>query len=207
MGYSGGRLDDRLAAERLGPGREDRLVAEGGRFELGLDLQGDRVPDLVQRREGLVGGQVPEVTGRAALERLGVGLQGEGAELPDAGVELLVAGSQSSDSGAAERAVRAGQNLGYDPAVVLVVVLEPGQVHQGRADVGLIGPGAGGAAVDDLDLAAVRAGRVRAVGRARAVQAQVLDPGSGQADVVGVDLRRVVAVVPGEPGVLRHARG
>ena len=58
-----------------------------------------------------------------------------------------------------------------------------------------------------VDLAAVRAGRVRAVGRARAVQAQVLDAGTDEADVVGVDLGRVVAVVPGETGVLRHARG
>src|SRR3984957_11526623 len=188
MGYSGGRLDDRVAAERLGPGREDRVVAEGGRFELGLDLQGDRVPDLVQGHEGLIGGQVPEVTGRTALDRLGVGLQGEGAELPDAGVELLVAGAQGGHRRATERAVRRGQDLGDDPAVVLVVVGEPGQVHHGRADVGLVGPGAGGAAVDDLDLAAVRAGRVRAVGRARAVQAQVPDPGTGEADVVGVDL-------------------
>src|SRR4029077_611152 len=131
----------------------------------------------------LVGGEVPEVTRRAALDRLGVGLQGESAELPDAGVELLVAGPQDGHGGPAERAVRAGQDLGDHPAVVLVVVLEPGQVHHGRANVGLVGPGAGGAAVDDLDLAAVRAGRVRAVGRGRAVQAQVLDPGSGEADV------------------------
>ena len=39
------------------------------------------------------------------------------------------------------------------------------------------------------------------VGRARAVQAEVLDPGADEADVVGVDLGRVVAVIPGEPVV------
>src|SRR5271166_1229124 len=52
---------------------------------------------------------------------------------------ILVAGSQAGHAGSAERPVRIGEDLGDDPAVVLVVVLQPGQVHQGGPDVGLVG--------------------------------------------------------------------
>src|SRR4029077_6423985 len=133
----------------------------------------------------------------AGLDARRRGLQGGGAELADAGVQLLVAGAQAGHAPRGQRVVRAGQDLADDPAVVLVVVLQAGQVDQRRADVGLVHPGALGAAVNHFDLAAVRAARVRAVGRGGAVQTQVLHAGAGQAEVVGVDLGGVVTVVVG----------
>ena len=88
---------------------------------------------------------------------------------------------------------------------MLVVVPEPGQVHDRRPDVGLVGPGALRVLVRHGDLAAVRAGRARAVGRRRAVQAEMPDARPGERRVVGVDLGGIVAVIPGESGVLGNA--
>src|SRR5262245_56852301 len=99
-----------------------------------------------------------------------------------------------------------GQVLGDDPAVGFVVVLQPGQVQQGGTDVGLVGPGAGGAAAGHGDLPAVRPGGARPVGGGRAVQAEMGDAGPGDAEPVGVDLGGVVTVVPGEARVLGDAR-
>src|SRR5262249_22810717 len=134
------------------------------------------------------------------------GLQGEVAELADAGVELLVAGPQAGHARRAERVGRVGQDLADDPAVVLVVVRQPGRVDQGRPDVGLVDPGALGAAVGHDDLPAVRPGRVRAVGRRGAIETEVPDTGAGEGRVVRVDLGGVVTVVVGELRVDRHAR-
>src|SRR5580658_1014994 len=60
QGVRGG--DDPLAGERLDPGAENRRVLEGGRFQLGLDLQGHRVAGPVQGGQPLVDGDVLRVT-------------------------------------------------------------------------------------------------------------------------------------------------
>src|SRR6202043_2794458 len=109
-----------------------------------------------------------------------------------AGVELLVRLAELGDQRVAQRPVRVGRDLGDDPAVLDVVGVQAEQVHLGRLDVGLVSPRALQVQVGDLRLAAVRAGRGRSVGRTGAVEAQVLDAGAGEADVGGVDLRRVV---------------
>src|SRR5271165_6185 len=197
--------DDRLAGDRLALRAEDRLVRERGRLELTLDAQRQRVADPIQPGQRLIGGQVPAVPGRVALDRRGVGFQCVISELADTGIELLVASSQAGDARAAKRMVRAGQDLGDHPAVMLVVVPEAGQVHQRGPDVGLVGPRAGGAAVRDHFLAAVRPGGIRALVRRQALEPELPDAWPDEADVVRVDLGGVVAVVPRVLVVDRHA--
>src|SRR5215471_8159312 len=184
----------------------DRCVMEGGVLEILLDHARQLVPRLVKGRQCLVGGEVFAVTGAGALDALGRELEGGGAELADAGVELLVAVPERGHARDLQRPVRAGQDLGDDPAVVLVVVGEPGQVHHGGPDVGLVDPGALGVATRYRDLAAVRARGVWPLVGGTAIEAEVLDPRPGEPDEVGVDLRGVVTVVIGEAGVYADAR-
>src|SRR5260221_12753418 len=96
------------------------------------------VPGALERPERLIDMLIGHVARTRALDRRGRSLQREGAELADAGVELFVALSQRGRGRVAERGVRVAENLRDPPAVVLVVVLQAGEVHQRRPDVGLI---------------------------------------------------------------------
>ena len=100
------------------------------------------------------------------LDRGRRGGQREVAELADAGVELLVAGPERGHAGRAERLVRVGQDLGDDPAV-LDVVVRAGRAGTSRS-AGCRSRRSRGPVVPlsaTIDLAAVRPGGVRAVGR------------------------------------------
>src|SRR5215472_6068408 len=164
-----------LASGGQAAGVRHRGVLEGGRLEVPLDLARQRVPGQFQLAQRLVGRLVGLAAG--ALDSLGRGLQGRGPEIADARVELLVALPERGDALAAQRRVRVGQDLGNDPAVVLVVVLQSGEVQHGRPDVGLVEPRTRGVAAGNGDLPAVRARGVRAFAGGGAVHPEVLDPG------------------------------
>src|SRR5215469_4846743 len=202
-----GRRDDALAGHELALRVLDRGVAVGRRGQLGLELAGQGVPRLLQGQQGRVDRLVLGVARRARLDRVGRGDQGEGAELADAGVELLVARREVLLGHAAQVRRHVGEDRGDHLAVTLVVVGQAGQVQGGGPDVRGVRPRAGvaGLGADDRELAAVGARRRRAVGGTAAVDAERLDAGAGKAREVGVDLVGVVTVVPGEAGVLRDA--
>src|SRR5450755_5073236 len=207
--------DDGLAGQGLEAGGGHGTVLERGGGQFALDRLGEVVAGLLQRGQDAIGARVGGVAGAGALHGPGARLQGGRAELADAGVQLLVAGPERGDRGRTQRAAGTGQDLRDDPAVGLVVIAQAGQVQQGGPDVGLVDPGAFRAAARDGDLAAVRAGGAGARTGRVAVQAEMPDPRAGDAEEVGVYLGGVVAVVPGEPGVLgdtgagarRRARG
>src|SRR5262249_29501909 len=120
----------------------DGLVAERRRLELALDRRGQIVPGAVERAEAVLDVQVRRVAGRVALDSGCRRDQRVGTELADAGVELLVARSKLRNSWPGQGGIRIAEDLGDDPAVVLVVVDQAGQVDQGRPDIRLIDPGA-----------------------------------------------------------------
>src|SRR5581483_2653119 len=189
-------VDDQLAGLGLRARLADDPVPEGRVLQLALDQAGQPVPGHLETPEGLVGGGIRRVA--AAVDGLRVGLQRGGTELADTGVELLVALPERGHPGSAQRPVRVAENLGDHPAVVLVVVPQPGQVQDGRPDVGLIHPWTGEVVLDHLDLAAVRPGRGRALARRRPVEAQAAYAGTGEPHIVGIDLRGVITVIPRE---------
>src|SRR5689334_3919591 len=95
------------------------------------------------------------------------------------------------------------QHLVHDGAVGRVVVVESDQVQQGRSQVDLVDVGAGPAGLRHR-ARGVRIRRLVAVRRLRAVDAPPGDTGPGEGPPGDVDVRRVVAVVPGERAVDRY---
>src|SRR5487761_1729450 len=120
-----GGADDRLAGERLRLDllARDRRAAERGGLQLALDLPGEPVPDEHEDGQCLVGDLVDRVAAALALDGLRRRLERRGAEIADTGVDLLVALAECGHAGGAERGAWIGQDLGDDPAVVLVVIL------------------------------------------------------------------------------------
>src|SRR5215472_18975647 len=122
------------------------------------------------------------------------------AEIAHARVELLVALAEGCHRRIAQRRVRRRQDLADDTPVALVVILQPGEVQDGRPDVGLVRPRAGEVVVSHDRLTTVGARGRRAFSRARAVHAELLHARPDEPYVVGVDLGGVVTVIPGKPG-------
>src|SRR5262245_23371526 len=81
--------DQALAGAVQLTGVADLCVIEGGVLKILLDHTSQLVPRLVEGHQCLVGGEVRAVTGAVALDALGRGPERGGAELADAGVELL----------------------------------------------------------------------------------------------------------------------
>ena len=158
------------------PAAHQAVVGEGRSIERRLHLARHCVAEFVQVGQRALHVLVGHVTVARALEPSRRRGQRVGPELPDTRVELLVAAPQRPDRGGRESGVGLRQDLGDDPAVGLVVVLETREVHQGRPDVGLVHPRAGGAAARDGDLAAVRPGRVGPGARRRTVETRGSSP-------------------------------
>src|SRR5690348_10905743 len=101
--------------------------------------------------------------------------------------------------------MRRRQDFADYSAVGLVVVAQSSEIEQCGPDVGFVYPCTGGSASGHGGLAAVGPGRARTSIGGRPVQTDCLDPWSYKAQVVGVDLGRIVTVVPGKTRVLGHA--
>src|ERR1039457_1342373 len=183
--------NDGPAARERRPHLMDRRVAEGGPLKLTLDQQSQLVPGDIELPERAVDGQVRGVARAGALDRVGVGLERVGAEVTDAGVELLVALAERGHAMRPQRVAWALHDLRGHPPVVLIVVAQPGQVDQRRPAVGLVGPWSGQVLLRYSDLPAVRARRARACARRVAVKPQVPDAGTGEARIVRSEERRV----------------
>src|SRR5215469_2050748 len=106
------RRDDQVARERLDTDAVYGLVTEGRARELDLDRVDELVPGLLQSLQGRVGVQVRAVASAVALDCVGGCRQRRGAELADAGVQLLVALAQLRDARLSECVIRVGQDLG-----------------------------------------------------------------------------------------------
>src|SRR5215469_18082051 len=204
-GHPVGLVDQSLAGHRLAARPWYGHVGGGCRRQFSLDLASQLIPGGFESAKLRVGRRKDVVSWASALDGARGRYQRRRAELADARVELLVALPERCHVRCGKCTVRAGQDLRDDSAVGLVVVPQPGEVHDGRPDIGLIHPRAWQVLVGHLDVAAVWARRGDGVG-SRPVQPQVLDPRPNEADVVGVDLGGVVAVIPGESGALRDAR-